>query len=98
MIDVSEPYACRFDICPVPANLHFSHELTSKRLKRTLDAYAAMGATHSSLRPQGMVLPGSYLGELGGEVQYERRYERKIGLEAYFNRLGLALMSALFFV
>lgn len=32
-----------------------------------------MGASQSSFRPSGAVLPGSYLGELGTDIQYEKR-------------------------
>lgn len=32
-----------------------------------------MGASVSSLRPSGAVLPGSYLGELGSDIQYDKR-------------------------
>lgn len=49
-----------------------------------------MGAAQSSMRPAGMVLPVSYLGELGSEIQYEKRCVLRVNSDGEGNRAATA--------
>lgn len=46
-----------------------------------------MGASQSSFRPTGAVLPGSYLGELGSDIQYEKRCGQEADQAACLRKL-----------